>query len=107
MASTADVDAALDLRGIGAGGDVFHAFGEDRLGVDGGGGGAVAGDGAGLGGDFLDHLCAHVFVGIFELDFLGDGDAVLGDGGRAEGFFQDDVSARGAERDFDGPGELA
>ena len=60
----------------------------------------------GLGGDFLDHLGAHVFVGIFQFDFLGDGDAVLGDGGRAEGFFEDDVAARGAEGDLDGAGEL-
>ena len=100
------VDAALDLGGVGAGGDVLEAFGEDGFGVDGGGGGAVAGDVGGLGGDFLDHLGAHVFVGVFELDFLGDGDAVLGDGGRAEGFFEDDVAARGAEGDFDGAGEL-
>ncbi len=101
-----EVDALLDLRGVGAGGDVAQAFGEDGLGIDGGGGGAVAGDGAGLAGDFLDHLRAHVFVGVFQLDFLGDGDAVLGDGGRAEGFFEHDVSAGGAERDFDGAGEF-
>ena len=101
------VDAALNLRGIGAGADVFHSLGEDGFGVDGGGGGSVAGDAGGLGGDFLDHLRAHVFVGIFQLDFLGDGDAVLGDGGRAEGFFEHDVSARRSERDFDGSGELA
>ena len=101
-----EVDAALDLRGVGAGGDVLQAFAEDRLGVDGGGGGAVAGDGGGLGGDFLHHLRAHVFVGVFELDLLGDGDAVLGDGGRAEGFLEDDVAAGGAEGDLDGAGEF-
>ena len=84
----------------------LQAFGEDGLGVDGGGGGAVAGDGGGLGGDFLHHLGAHVFVGVFQLDLLGDGDAVLGDGGRAEGLFEDDVAAGGAEGDLDGAGEL-
>ena len=87
------LDATLDLGGVGAGGDVLEAFGVDGLGVDGGGGGSIAGDGAGLGGDFLDHLSAHVFVGVFEFDFLGDGDAVLGDGGCAEGLFENDVSA--------------
>jgi len=43
---------------------------------------------------------------VFELDLLGDGDAVLGDGGRAEGFLQDDVAALRPERDLDGAGEL-
>ena len=100
------VDAALDLHGVGAGGDVLQALGEDGLGVDGGGGGAVAGDRAGLLGDFLDHLRAHVLVGVFELDLLGDGHAVLGDGRRAEGLFEHDVAAGRAERDLDGPGEL-
>ena len=73
------LNAALDLRGVGARGDVFQPLGEDGLGIDGRGGGAVTGHRAGLGGDLLDHLRAHVFVGIFQLDFLGDGDAVLGD----------------------------
>ena len=57
-------------------------------------------------GDFLHHLGAHVFVDVFQLNFLGDGDAVFGDGRRAEGFLEDDVAALGAERDFDGSGEL-
>jgi len=51
----------------------------DGLGEDGGGGGAVAGDVAGLGGDLTDHLGAHVLEGVLELDLLGDADAVLGD----------------------------
>jgi hypothetical protein len=33
---------------------------------------------------FADHLGAHVLELVFELDFLGDGDAVLGDARRAE-----------------------
>src|SRR5262249_50098259 len=40
-------------------------------------------------------------------DLLGDGDAVLGDRGRAEGLLEDDVSALGAEGHLDGAGELA
>src|SRR5205814_1618275 len=88
-------DAALDLVGIRAGGDDLEALGVDGLGVDGGGGGAVAGVLAGLLGDFLDHLGAEVFVLVLELDFLGDGDAVLGDGGGAVGLFEDDDAAAG------------
>jgi hypothetical protein len=59
-----------------------------------------------LAGDFLHHLGAHVLVGIFELDLLGDGDAVLGDGRRAEFLVEDDVAALGAEGDLDGAGEF-
>ena len=66
-------------RRVRAGGDVLEAFLVDGLGENGRRGGAVAGDVAGLAGDFAHELGAHVFVGIFELDFLGDGDAVLGD----------------------------
>ncbi len=54
------VDAALELHRVGAGGDVLEAFAEDRLGQHGRGGGAVAGEVGGLGGDFLHHLRAHV-----------------------------------------------
>ena len=43
-----------------------------RLGEHGRGGGAVAGDVVGLGGDFLDELGAHVLERVVELDFLGD-----------------------------------
>ena len=81
MASTALLMPRWICVGLAPAATFLQAFGEDGLGVDGGGGGAVAGDGGGLAGDFLDHLGAHVFVGVFELDFLGDGDAVLGDGG--------------------------
>jgi hypothetical protein len=101
-----EVDAALDLVGVGAGGDVLESFGEDGLGVDGGGGGAVACLTGGLGGDFLDHLCAHVLVCVVERDLFGDGDAVLGDGWCAEGLLEDDDAAGGAEGDLDGVGEL-
>ena len=100
------LDALLHLDRVDARDDGPEAFVEDGFGQDGGGGGAVAGDVAGLAGDFLHHLGAHVFVGVFELNFLGDGDAVLGDGRRAEGFLEDDVAALGTERDFDGAGEL-
>ena len=73
------VHAALHEHRVDAGDDGPEALVVDRLGQDGGGGGAVAGDVGGLAGDLLDHLGAHVLVLVFELDLLGDGDAVLGD----------------------------
>ena len=100
------VDAALDADRVGAGGDVLQAFAKDRLGQDGGGGGAVAGGVAGLAGDFADHLGAHVFTGVFQFDFLGDGDTVLGHGRRAEFLVEHHVAAFGAERRGDGFGEF-
>ena len=94
------VDAALEGHGVGAGGNGLDAFAIDGLGEHGGGGGAVAGDVGGLRSDFADHLGAHVLERVAELDFLGDGDAVLGDGGRAELLLDDDVAALGAEGDL-------
>src|SRR6202022_1064563 len=91
-------DAAPQGPRIHAGGDRLGAFPHDRLRQHGGGGGAVAGGVVGLGGDFAQHLRAHVLELVVELDLLGDGDAVLGDAGRAKTLFNDDIAALGAER---------
>ncbi len=100
------VDAALEAHRIHAGGDGLEAFLDHGVGEDGGGGGAVAGDVVGLGGDFLEELGAHVLVGVLELDFLGDGDAVLGDGRGAELLVEEDVASLRAEGDLDGLRDL-
>jgi SAM-dependent methyltransferase len=99
------VDAALQVDGVGAGGHESKTFGEDGLGEDGGGGGAVAGLIGGLLGDFVDHLGAHGLEGLGERDFLGDRDAVLGDGGTAVGLLDDDMAASGPHGALDGLGE--
>jgi hypothetical protein len=57
------VDAALEAIGLAPAVTFLRPSLEDGLGEDGGGGGAVAGDVGGLGGDFLDHLGAHVLEG--------------------------------------------
>src|SRR5215472_2569973 len=44
------------------------------------------------------HLGAHIFEFVGELDFLGDGDAVLADARRAVGFVEDDVAAFRTQR---------
>ena len=99
------VDAALDVHRVVAGGDELGALAVDRLGEHGRGGGAVAGDVGGLGGDLLHHLRAHVLELVLELDLLGDGDAVLGDRRRAAALLDDDVAAARAERDLHRVGE--
>ena len=100
------VDAPLERHRVGAGGHVAEAGLDEGLGQHGGGGGAVAGDVVGLGGDLLHQLGAHVLEGVVELDLAGDRHAVVGDGGRAQLLVEDDVAALGAERDLDGVGEL-
>ena len=100
------LDALLELERVDARDDGAEALVEDGLGQNGGGGRAVAGDVARLAGDLADHLGAHVFVDVFEVDFLGHGHAVLGDGGRAEALLDDDVAAARAERHFDRLGQL-
>ena len=99
------VDAALEVHRVHAGRDRLGALAHDRLGQHGRGRGAVAGDVAGLGGDLAHHLRAHVLELVRELDLFGDGDAVLGDAGRAEALVEHDVAALGAERHLDGVGQ--
>ncbi len=98
-------ETALEGHGVGAGGHVLKALLDDGLGEDGRGGGAVAGDVVGLGGDLFGELGADVLEGLVELDVFGDGDAVIGDGGGAELLVEDDVAPLGAERDLHGVGE--
>ena len=100
-----EVDAAPQVHWVGAGGNRLRAFSHDRLGENGSGRRAVAGDFGRLGGDLLEHLRAHVLELIFELDLLGDRHAVLRDARRAERLLDDDVAALGAERHLHRVGE--
>ena len=104
-ASTALSMPRLSSIGLWPAATSLRALAEDRLREHGRGGGAVAGDVGGLGGDLLHHLRAHVLELVLELDLLGDGDAVLGDRGSAEGLLDDDVAALGPERDLHRVGE--
>ena len=99
------LDTALHGHRIGPGSDRLHAFAIDGLRQDGSGGGAIAGDVGGLRRDFAHHLCAHVFQRIFEFDFFGYGDAVLGDGRRTEFLLNHNVAPLGAECDLHGIGQ--
>ena len=83
------------------GGNQLYALAQDGGGEHRRRRGAVAGEIVGLRGDFAHHLRAHVLELVGKLDFLGDGDAVLGDARRAKGLVDDDVAAFGAERHLD------
>ena len=100
-----EIHTALQVHRVHAGRDRLGALADDRMGENRRGGGAVAGDGAGLGRDFAHHLGAHVLELVGELDLLRDGDAVLGDAGRPEALLEHHVAALGAERHLHGIGE--
>jgi hypothetical protein len=100
-----EVDTALEVHWVHAGGNRLGALADDRGRKHGRGGGAVAGRVRCLGGHLAHHLGAHVLELVLELDLLGDGNAVLGDARRAEGLVEHDVAALGAERHPDRVGE--
>src|SRR6266481_6161950 len=95
------IDTALEIHRVHAGSNRLGAFADDGRGQHGRGGGSVAGSIGRLGGHFAHHLGAHVLELVVKLDFLGDGDAVLGDAGCAERLVEYDVAALGAERHLD------
>src|SRR5450631_459591 len=66
---------------------------------------ACAGGVVGLGGDFAQHLRAHILELVLQLDFLGDGDAVLGNARRAKALFDDDIAPLRTQRHLHRIGE--
>ena len=72
------VNAALDVDGAMASGDLFQAFAVDDLRQHGGRRRAITGDVAGFAGDFTDQLGADVFKAVVELNFLGYRHPVFG-----------------------------
>src|SRR5690606_8595791 len=100
-----EIDTALQIHRVEAGGNSLDAFDHDSLAENGGSGGAVTGNVVGLGRNRAQELRAEVFELVFEFDFLGDRDAVLGDARSAEGLFDDNVTTLGAERYLDCIGE--
>ena len=99
------VDTAADGQRVGAGGDVAQALVHDDLGKQGRGGGAVTHGVVGLGGNLLDELGAHVLHVVLQLNLLGDGDAVVGDGRGAVGALEGNVATLGAHGGGHGVGE--
>jgi hypothetical protein len=94
-------DAPLQRHRIGAGGDVLRTFADDRLRKNRSRRRSITGDVGRLARDFTHHAGAEILDRILQVDLLGDGDAVLGDGGRSEFLVEHDVAALGAERHLD------
>lgn len=70
----------LDVRRIGASGDVADAFGDDRLRENTGRGGPIARDVIRFRRHFANQLGAHIFKWVFQVDVLRHCDAIIGDG---------------------------
>ena len=86
-------------------GHELDAFGVNLPRQYGRGGRPVTGDIGSLARYFLDHLRAHVFKLVFELNFFGDGNAVFGDVRGAEGLVENYVSPFGSQCNGYGVGE--
>src|SRR4029079_7015614 len=100
-----EVEAAPEVHRVGAGSNRLGAFSDNSLGENRGGGGAVGSNVGGFGSDLAHALGGHALELVLELDFLGDGDAVLGDTGSAERLVEHHIAALGAERHLHGVGE--
>ena len=100
------LDAASQLHRVGALGEHAHAFAHERLGEEGRGRRAVAGEIGGLVGHLADELGAHVLELVGELDLARDRHAVVRDRGHAGQALQHHVAPLGPERDLDGVGQL-
>jgi hypothetical protein len=72
------------------------------LSQNGGGGGAVTGNIVSLLSDFLDQLGADALEWVFQLDLLGDGDAIVGDGRGAPLLLQNNVASAWTKGDLYG-----
>ena len=100
------LDATTQSNRIGAGGDVLQTLMHQGLGQHGCGGGAVACDVIGLLGDFLDQFGADTLIRIVQIDFLCDGNAIVGDGRSAVGLVKHHIAALRTKGDLDGVSEL-
>ena len=94
------VDTALQIHGIGTGGDILQSLAYDGLSQYGSRGGTVAGIVTRLAGHALHELCTCILEGVCQFYFLGHGDTVLGDVGSTELLLDDDVASLGTQGDL-------
>ena len=73
------VQSALEIDGAGSRDDIAHAVGKDGMGEEGRCAGAVTDNVAGFLRRLTKNLGAEILFWVLEIDFLGDGDAVIAD----------------------------
>src|SRR5262249_18270509 len=86
------IDASFDAHGIVSGSYQLYSFAEDSAGQYGRGCGAVAGDIGSLAGNFLNHLSAHIFELVLELNLFGNRDAVFSHAGPPPALLQTTIT---------------
>jgi len=99
-------DSALEQHRIRASSHILQTFGNNRLCQNGCSGRAIAGDVVGLGGSFFEQLSAHVFKGVFEFNFFGDGHTIMGNGRSAEFLIERDITTLGSKGGCNGIGDF-
>src|SRR6056297_4249558 len=100
------IHTALQAHRVDSGRNALQAFLDHTVRENRSGSGTVTGDVVGLRRDFLEELSTHVLERVFEFDFLGDGNAVLGHRGGAELLVQEDVSSLRSKGYLDRAGKL-
>ncbi|CAB4796351.1 unannotated protein [freshwater metagenome] len=100
------VDSTLEGHRVRTRSHVTQTFAHQGLSQNGRGRGSVTGNVVGLLGNFLDQFGTDLLEGIFEFDFLGDGDTIVGDRGGAPLLFQHNVATTWAQGDLDCVSEL-
>lgn len=91
------VDPTFQVHRVGSGGYVLETFADDGVTQHGSRSGAITCNVGRLAGNFLQHLGAHVFHGVFQLDFFSHGYPVLGDAGSPEFLLDDHIATLGSE----------
>ena len=100
------IDAGLQRQRVGAGRNIKKTALNDGTGENHGGGSAVPNHIVGLGGGLLDHLRAHIFVGVGQLNLLGDGNAVAAHHRQGPHPAQDDIPPAGPQGKSHGAAQL-
>ena len=100
------VDSTLEGHRVRARSHVTQSFAHQGLSQNGRGRGSITGDVVSLLGNFLDQFGADLLEGVFEFDFLGDGNTIVGDRGGAPLLFQHNVATTWAQGDLDCVSEL-
>src|SRR5690606_11831978 len=99
------VQAALEQQRVGASGDDLEALGNNSLSQYGSGGGTVTDDVVGLRGNLDQQASTHILEWVLELDFLGNGHAVMSHGRGAELLVDRHIAATGAKGGLNGLGD--
>ena len=92
------VDAALQIHRVHTGSNRLQTFTQYGLSQHRCGRRAITSDVRGMGSDFLDHLRAHVLEFVLQLDFLGHGHAIFGNGRCAIALVEHYIATFGTER---------